>query len=180
MMRKPGFHIALASFALYGVTLIGIIWLLFFLNRPAPAPLAWGEVSLLPHHPVCPGERFAYSVSMVVHESGAVYTFSAIRRADDHPVVQEIFRQPETQAMLSATGYRLIGDTVISGRGSDVFLSAFTDDELPGVLIDPDPVFVVPDLPPGPYVRLVAAGLWGRNSTPIIRAERFEIGADCE
>lgn len=144
----------------------------------APPPIAWQYIESLPASPLCPGDAVDYRIGMEVNRAGALYVIAPIRRAADHPAVATAVADLAVGAA-NTDAHPTIGDTAIGVMGSGVFFTAIAPEEVPGYLVDIDTRFIVPDLPPGPYNRIVAAGLYGSNARQAIRTQRFVVAEDC-
>lgn len=165
----PGIFLGFAFAALVVIVLAS--------TGPDRSPITWLEYSSIDGvH--CPGDKIPYRVVLQIDRPGPVYATSSILRADDHPDVVRFRTDPWVAEWSRQTGLQVSGDTISGQMMGDVFITVIPKG---GVLfVDDDFSFTVPDLPPGPYVRNVAAGMWGTDSTATVRSQRFSIGADCE
>lgn len=168
-------HLSLSAALGSFVTAIAIILAQIILAQP---PVRWTYLEPLPTAPLCPGAVIDYRIGMEVNRAGILYVIPAIRRAADHPAVIVAASDARAQAG-NRRGLPTIGDTAAGVLGSNVFYTAFAPDEVPGYLVDIDTSLTIPDLPPGPYNRIVAAGLSQSLARPAIRVQRFTIAEDC-
>lgn len=174
-MKWTDAHVALAVALGSFATAIAIILIQLAMARP---PVKWTYLEPLPDHPVCPGAVIDYRIGMEINRAGVLYVIPAIRRAADHPAVERAAADPRAQAG-NRRGLPTIGDTAQGVPGANVFYTAIGYDEVPGYLVDIDTSFVVPDLDPGPYNRIVAAGLFRSLARPAMRSQRFIIADNC-
>lgn len=169
-------HVAIASAVAYSLAALSLIWIqMVIAPPPSPEPVQWMMTAPWPANPVCPGDAIHYAVAIRVNEPGGLYIYSAIRRAPDHPEI--LAAATQSRNIAAAMGATLAGDTVIPAQA--IFRTAFTPGEIPAAIVDLDNEFIVPDLPPGRYVRVTVAGLDGRNARQATRAQVFEVGSSC-
>lgn len=100
----------------------------------------------------CPGDVIGYSLEMRVNEPAILFVASAVLR--DGPM----------------------GDTVAGSRAGEMFVTVVPS---PRDIVDNDATWTIPDLPPGSYVRAVAAGTLSEPSEPAIRLQPFTITEGC-
>ncbi len=100
----------------------------------------------------CPGDVVAYSLEMQVNEPAILFVASAVLR--DGPM----------------------GDTVSGSRSGEMFVTVIPT---PREIVDEDARWTIPNLPPGSYVRVVAAGTLSEPSEPAIRLQPFTIIEGC-
>ena len=172
-------HMIMAMVLAYCMAALSLVWIQMTISPPPYAPaVQWYQSTPWPDRPLCPGEVIRYNSTTRINEAGGLYIYSAIRRAADHPDVLAVQQQaPDVWAAAVAIGGQIVGDTVIPAQ--NVFRTAFLPDEIPAVVTDLDTAFTVPDLPPGPYVRVTVAGIEGRNARQATHAQPFTIAEDC-
>ena len=145
-------------------------------TKPEPSPIAWLEYSSIDGEH-CPGDVIPYSAVLRIDKPGPIYATSAVLRADDNAAVDAYRSDPWAMGWSERTGLPIAGDTVVGQPMGDVFLTVVNQS---GVLfVDKDFSFVIPDLPPGKYVRNVAAGMFGVNGSAVIRSQPFTVAANC-
>ena len=145
-------------------------------SAPDSAPVQWLEYSSIDGEH-CPGDVVPYSVVLQIDKAGPVYATSSILRADDNADVESYRNDPWAAEWSRRTGLPIAGDTVRGQLLGDVFLTVVAQS---GVLfVDKDFSFTIPDLPPGKYVRNVAAGMFGVDGTTVIRSQPFTVAPDC-
>ena len=159
------------GFALAALAVIIIVKI-----RPLPPPIAWLEYSDISGE-YCPGDVVPYSIVMRIDRAGPIYVVSSVVRADDNADVLEFAEDPWVQHWTDETGLPMAGDTIVGQRLGTVFLTVIAKENV--LFLDKDFVFVVPDLPPGKYVRNVAAGMWNVNGETTIRSQPFSIKESC-
>lgn len=159
-----------------GFAFASLVVIVLASTGPDSSPVTWLEyTSIDGEH--CPGDVVPYSVVLQVERAGPVYATSAILRADDNAEVESYRLDPWAAEWSERTGLPIAGDTVRGQAMGDVFLTVIAQD---GVLfVDKDFSFTVPDLPPGKYVRNVAAGMFGVDGTTTIRSQPFTVATDC-
>lgn len=160
-----------------GFAFAALVVLVIARMHPAPPPVEWLEyTSIDGAH--CPGAVVPYSAVIRVKQAGPIYVVSSIMRADDNSVVLDAAADEWAQEWMTATGLPVAGDTIIGQRLGTIFVTVIADSDV--LFLDRDFSFIVPDIPPGRYVRNVAAGVWGRDSEAAIRSQPFTVAADCE
>lgn len=164
----PGIFV---GFVLAAFTVIVIVSV-----RPDPSPVEWLEYSSIDGEH-CPGDVIPYRVVMRIDKAGPVFATSSILRADDNAEVEAYRNDPWVQAWSQRTGLSVAGDTVVGQSISNIFVTVVAQS---GVLfVDKDFSFTVPDLPPGRYVRNVAAGMFSHRSEVTIRSQPFTVADNC-
>ena len=164
-----GLTMLLALFAL--AVSAGVIWLgLQFLSQPSP--VRWIYDTYHAPVPLCPGDVIEYEVAMEVARPAALAVVVAILRADP----DEASMSDEMRNVLALSNYQVDGDTLRGQRMGEVFSTVIPTAR---ILADGDGRFVVPDLPPGQYIRALAALELYRNSEPAIRMQPFVIRDGC-
>lgn len=143
---------------------------------PDNAPVEWLEYTSIDGvH--CPGDVVPYSVVLRIDKAGPVYATSSIMRADDNAEVEANRQDPWAADWSAKTGLPIAGDTIKGQQLGDVFITVI--DKAGVLFVDRDFSFTVPDLPPGKYVRNVAAGMYGVDGTTTIRSQPFTVGDNC-
>lgn len=170
----------MAAVLAYISAAFSFIWIQLLVSPPpGRQPVTFPVVDDLPFGVVCPGDVLTYTAVVKVEEAGTLEIYPTIRRANDNAQVLALAADPKVAALVEELKAPLVGDTVIPARAGDAFRTAFTEDELPATLQDPEARFVVPDLPPGRYQRILTAALANRNAIEAMRVQLFEIGDDC-
>lgn len=146
------------SEALLAANLLGLlviqVMLFFVLVRPsqaAPPIIEWIDSNYVPGD-FCPGDVVTEIVTIDARAEALVVVFSTFVRAG--PTGDNV--QPQKLGDAAAV-------IIPSAR----------------VLEDQDPTWLVPDLPPGDYIRAIAAGTLFRDTEPIFRQQPFSIRDDC-
>lgn len=164
------------SWVFVGFAIAALAVIVIVKIRPAPPPIEWLEYGSLDGE-YCPGDAVPYTIVMRIDRTGPLYVVSSIVRADDNADVQAYLDDPWVQKWADDTGLPVSGDTILGERLGNVFLTVAAKENV--IYPDKDPVFVVPDLPPGKYVRNVAAGMWNVNGETTIRSQPFSIKESC-
>ena len=125
--------------------------LVFVPEAVRPSAVEWLNDSYEPIA-ACPGDEVAYELEIEIREPAILFVVPAVLRAP-------------------------LGDTAQGYRIGEVFI---TNIPTPRTIVDRDASFIVPDLPPGEYVRVLAAGTFGANTKPAIREQPFTIRVDCD
>lgn len=119
-------------------------------SRAQPPAVEWLETDYVPVSG-CPGDTFSYSIRLRVTRPAVLFLAVSNLRGFD-------------------------GDTVEFGRSGNMAVTTIPSAR---IIEDNDPVFVIPDLPPGDYVRVLAAGTLSEDSVPAIRPMPFTVRDDC-
>ena len=164
------------SLVFVGYALAALAVIIIVRVRPAPPPIEWLEYSSIEGE-YCPGDVVPYQAVMRIDRAGPIFAVSSIVRADDNAEVMEFAKDPWVQRWENSTGLPMAGDTIQGQQLGLVFLTVVAKENV--IFLDKDFVFTVPNLPPGKYVRNVAAGMWGVNGETTIRSQPFTIQEDC-
>ena len=164
------------SWVFVGFAIAALAVILIVKIRPLPPPIQWLEYSDISGE-YCPGDTVPYSVVMRIDKAGPIFAVSSVVRADDNADVLAFAQDPWVQKWEDATGLPMAGDTIQGQQLGLVFLTVVAKENV--LFLDRDFVFTIPDLPPGKYVRNVAAGRWGVNGETTIRSQPFTIQEDC-
>lgn len=128
-----------------------LLMLIYQPSRPAPPMVTWVDSQYVPGA-FCPGDTVREIVTVEARDRSAIVVLSTFVRAGPNGDNAQIQR---------------LGDAAV------VIVPS------PRVLEDQDPTWIVPDLPPGDYVRAIAAGTLFRDTEPVFREQPFTIRADC-
>lgn len=145
----------LAKFAM-GFTLgLAVAVLLLVMTLGAPQPKAVEFIAT--NYEVgafCPGDEIPYTLHLRVNrDESHLYVSSSILR-----------------------GLDASGDTVLLGRVEDAVTTGIPTAR---DIVDTDPLFVVPALPPGEYSRVITVGTLSEDSKPTMRLMPFTVRDDC-
>lgn len=120
-------------------------------TRPAAPMVEWIDSEYQPSS-VCPGDVMMEVVTVNVRAPALIIVASTFLRSG--PTGDTVLPQP-----LGAVPVVIIPTA--------------------RTLVDSDPVWIVPDLPPGDYIRAIAAGTLFRDTEPVFRQQFFSIRDDC-
>ena len=160
----------LFAFCAVAVSVIMIWMSIKFLDKPSP--VRWIYDTYAAPDPLCPGDVVEYEVAMEVARPAALAVVVAILRDEADMALMS----DEMRDVLALSEYHVDGDTLVGQRMGEAFTTVIPTAR---ILADGDGRFVVPDLPPGHYVRALAALELYRNSEPAIRMQPFVIQAGC-
>ena len=142
---------------------LGIVALIFFssslfvlvalINKPQEAPIELISLDYTTMS-VCPGDVVPYSIRW------------SIRR----PAIMEL-------SSTTKRGHTGTGDTIITGRMAD---TRIVNNNKKTEIIDTDPSFTIPELPPGDYARILSVGTRSEDSEPIFVSFPYTIPDGCE
>jgi hypothetical protein len=152
--------------------------------RPFAPPVSWVTKF---DDPItgCAGDKILFPVVLMVKESGSLVLHDTIAQAYDHPATIAKRNSSYGKTIMAETGAPIIGSTVVGQLAGerDIGVVILRDDR--GVMLDivtimdNDEFFVLPDLPPGPYIRNMAVSLQGINAKPALRQQSFTILDNC-
>lgn len=164
--------------------LIGVGVNLLMPPRVSPTPVEWVQTDYLPQD-VCPGDLIEYDLILKISQPGGIYVYPTYRRANDHPAIVALRNTDGAAALMEQHDSFIVGDTAIGGRNGDVFVTGFTEEDftdgdgrpLDSVLLyDLDLMFAIPnELTPGPYNRVLVAGMYGLSSRSVMRVQPFTV-----
>ena len=170
--------VVIVTVALLIASIVGsVASLMLFGGRPDPQPVSffWDEFDEVD---VCPGDRVAYvlGIEAKMENGGALYVTSNIARRAEHGDVAAIAQLPVVRDEVERTGLPLTGDAVVFQHWGDVPVIVVP---APSIRVDLDAGFVIPDLGPGPYNRIIAVGTVGTSALEAVRVQPFTVMADC-
>lgn len=164
--------------------LLGVGINLLMPPRVSPTPVEWVQTDYVPQS-VCPGDLIEYDLILEIDQPGGLYVYPTYRRAADHPDIVAIRESDGGAALMQEHDAFIVGDTAVGGRNGDVFITGFDEHDFVDdagrpvdriLLYDLDVMFFVPDsLQPGPYSRLLIAGMYGVSSRPATRVQPFTV-----
>lgn len=154
-----------------------VVSLMLLGGRPDPQPVSffWDDFNEVD---VCPGDRVEYVIGIEAHmeNGGALYVTSNIARRAEHDDVAAIAQLPIVRDEVERTGLPLTGDAVVFQRWGDVPVIVVPR---PSIRVDLDAGFIIPDIGPGPYNRIIAVGTVGTSALEAVRVQPFTVKANC-
>lgn len=163
--------------------LIGVGVNLLMPPRVSPTPIEWIQTDYLPQD-VCPGDLIEYDLILKISQPGGLYVYPSYRRGVNHPGIVALRDTDGAAALMEEHDAYIVGDTAVGARNGDVFLTGFSEEDFKDqdgrhidsiLLYDLDVMFTVPELTPGPYIRVLVAGMYGVSSRPVMRVQRFTV-----
>jgi hypothetical protein len=121
-------------------------------SQTQPSVVEWMEDT---YSPVvgCPGDEVAYTLRLRVSKPAVLFVAVAQLRGGEE------------------------GDTIQGNQMGQLFTTIIPSAR---TITDNDAVWTIPDLPPGDYVRVVAAGTLTEPSQPAIRLQPYTIVEGCQ
>lgn len=141
-------------------------------------PVEWVHDSFEQGVSLCPGDVVTYTLGIKHTTSGVISFATSVHRQDDHPAVVDARNSDLGRKIAAEHNVYIIGDTVVLGDGLRHIVVKLPDGRRSAV-VDIDPRFTAPDLPPGTYVRNLAVWVETLPSRPAIRQQFFAIGEGC-
>ena len=155
----------------------------FISPRISPPPLEW---VLDTYDPVvaCPGDQIDYTLGILIKRPGSLYVVDSINRSDESSSVVAVSQSPVAVSLANKYNAPIVGDTVQFRRWGEIAVLVVAEEQFEDsdqvLRIDLDSSFTVPDLPPGKYSRVLAAGPVSIPAREAIRSQDFEIMEGCK
>ena len=151
MSRTQSLIVIITLFALVG----NLAFVTYAIMQPPVTPppaIEWlGDT----YKPVagCPGDEMRYSMKLRIDGQAILFVATAYLRGGSD------------------------GDTIQGDSIGNLFVTVIPDER---TIVDEDASWIMPDFPPGDYVRVVAAGTFSEPSAPAIRLQPFTIVEGCD